>query len=131
VEVSGLLLAAQVYATRRDVLAELCAAAGSPSRETKGEIIRAAYLTLLADKRIAEEERKKLKDMAAALRISENEFQAIIEAVAPSSSEEGIWLSALSTDISFAWARLRCSSLGRAVQAQGYGALMPEIDPGF
>jgi hypothetical protein len=59
------------------------------SRETKGEIIRAAYLTLLADKRIAEEERKTVKDMAAALRISDNEFQAIIEAIAPSSGEEG------------------------------------------
>lgn len=90
VDVSGVLLAAQAYATRRDVLAELSAAAGSLSRETKGEIIRAAYLTLLADKRIAEEERKTVKDMAAALQISENEFQAIIEPIVPSSGEEGM-----------------------------------------
>ena len=90
VDVSGVLLAAQAYATRRDVLAELSAAAGSLSRETKGGIIRAAYLTLLADKRIAEEERKTVKDMAAALQISENEFQAIIEPIVPSSGEEGM-----------------------------------------
>jgi uncharacterized membrane protein YebE (DUF533 family) len=90
VDVSGVLLAAQAYATRRDVLAELSAAAGSLSRETKGEIIRAAYLTLLADKRIAEEELKTVKDMAAVLRISENEFQVIIEAIVPSSGEEGM-----------------------------------------
>jgi len=89
VDVSGVLLAVQAYATTRDVLAELSATVGSMSRETKGEIIRAAYLTLLADKRIAEEERKTVKDMAAALRISDNEFQAIIEAIAPSSGEEG------------------------------------------
>jgi len=90
VDVSGVLLAAQAYATRRDVLAELSAAAGSLSRETKGGIIRAAYLTLLADNRIAEEERKTVKDMAAALQISENEFQAIIEPIVPSSGEEGM-----------------------------------------
>jgi tellurite resistance protein len=89
VDVSGVLLAVQAYATTRDVLAEFSAAVGSMSRETKGKIIRAAYLTLLADKRIAEEERKTVKDMAATLRISENEFQAIIEAIAPSSGEEG------------------------------------------
>ena len=88
VDVSGVLLAVQAYATRRDVLAELSAAAGSMSRETKEEIIRAAYLTLLADKRIAEEECKTVKDLAAALRISENEFQAILEAIAPSSGKE-------------------------------------------
>jgi hypothetical protein len=49
------------------------------SRETKKEIIRAAYLTLLADKRIAEEERARLKDIAAALQISEIHFDAIVK----------------------------------------------------
>jgi uncharacterized membrane protein YebE (DUF533 family) len=67
VEVSGVVLAVQVYATKRDVLAELAAVAGSMSRETKEEIIRAAYLTVLADKRIAGEERERLKAIAAAL----------------------------------------------------------------
>jgi hypothetical protein len=68
VDVSGVVLAVQACATKRDVLAELSTAAGSMSRETKEEIIRAAYLTLVADKRIAGEDRKKLKDIAAALR---------------------------------------------------------------
>ena len=83
VDVSGLVLAAQAYATRRDVVAELSAAAGSMSRETKEEIIRAAYLTLLADKRIATEERKKLKNVAIALQIPEDQFDAILRAIEP------------------------------------------------
>jgi hypothetical protein len=37
VDVSGVALAVQAYATKRDVLAELSAAAGSMSRETKGK----------------------------------------------------------------------------------------------
>ncbi len=76
---SGVVLAVQTYATKRGVLAELSAAARSMSRETKEEIIRAAYLTLLADKRISGEERKKLRDIAAALQISEIHFDAIVE----------------------------------------------------
>ena len=79
VDVRGVVLAVQAYATKRDVLVELSVAAGSMSEETKEEIIRAAYLTLLADKRIAEEERNRLKDIAAALRISEIHFEAILE----------------------------------------------------
>lgn len=58
------------------------------SRETKEEIIRAAYLTLLADKRIAGEERKRLKDITAALQISEIHLDAIIEGTEPTSGEE-------------------------------------------
>ena len=53
--------------TRDGLLAELYAASPVLDRETKEEIIRAAYLTLLADGRIAAEERKKLKDIAMAL----------------------------------------------------------------
>jgi tellurite resistance protein len=87
VDVSGVVLAVQAYATKRDVLTELSAAAGSMSRETKEKIIRAAYLTLLADKRIAGEERKRLKDIAAALQISEIHFDAI-EETEPTSGEE-------------------------------------------
>ena len=79
VDVSGVARAAEAYATKRDVLAELSAAAGGMSRETKEEIIRAAYLVLLADDRIAGEERKRLKDIAAALQISEIHFGAILE----------------------------------------------------
>jgi tellurite resistance protein len=86
VDVSGVAGAAEAYATKRDVLVELSAAAGGMSPETKEEIIRAAYLVLLADDRIAGEERKKLKDIAAALQIPEIHFGAILEDLA-------IWLA--------------------------------------
>jgi tellurite resistance protein len=86
VDVSGVAGAAEAYATKRDVLAELSAAAGGMSLETKEEIIRAAYLVLLADDRIAGEERKKLKDIAAALQIPEIHFGAILEDLA-------VWLA--------------------------------------
>ncbi len=68
--------------TRDGLLAELSAAASVLDRETKEEIIRAAYLTLLADDRIAAEERKKLKDIATALRVPEIHFGAILEDLA-------------------------------------------------
>ena len=61
-----------LQASARDsLLAELSAASPVLDRETKEEIVRAAYLTLLADDRIAAEERKKLKDIAMALRVPE------------------------------------------------------------
>ena len=88
VDISGVVLAVEAYATKRDVLLELSVAAGSISRETKEEIIRAAYRTLLVDKRIAEEERKRLKDIAAALQISEIHFEAILEGAGPTPGEE-------------------------------------------
>jgi tellurite resistance protein len=78
VDASGIFRAVQAYATRRDVLAELSQVAGSMSAEVKEKIVRAAYLTLLADGRIAGEEFKTLKDIAAALQVSEPQFQAII-----------------------------------------------------
>jgi tellurite resistance protein len=68
--------------TKDELLAELTAAAPVLDRETKEEIIRAAYLTLLADGRIAAEERKKLKDIAVALRVPEIHFGAILEDLA-------------------------------------------------
>ena len=58
VDVSGVVLAVQAYATKRDVLVDFSVAAGSMSLETKEAIIRAAYLTLLADKRVAERSAK-------------------------------------------------------------------------
>ena len=67
---------------RDGLLAELHAASPVLDRETKEEIIRAAYLTLLADGRIAAEERKKLKDIAMALRVPEIHFGAILEDLA-------------------------------------------------
>jgi tellurite resistance protein len=81
VDVSGVVSAAEVYA-KRDILAELAAVSGIMSREAKEEIIRSAYLVLLADGRIAGEERKKLKDIAIALRVPEIHFGAILEDLA-------------------------------------------------
>jgi tellurite resistance protein len=79
VDAIGIFRAVQAYATRRDVLAELSQVAGSMSAEVKQKIIRAAYLTLLADGRVTGEEFKTLKDIAATLQVSEHQFQAIID----------------------------------------------------
>jgi tellurite resistance protein len=72
--------------TRGELLAEFAAAAKSLDKASKEEIVRAAYLVLLADDRIAGEERKKLKDIAAALQIPEIHFGAILEDLA-------VWLA--------------------------------------
>ena len=88
VELSGIVLAVRAYATKHDVLAELSVAAGSMSAELKEEIVRAAYLMLLADERIAGQEREKLKEIAAALQISETHLSAIVEATEPSYDNE-------------------------------------------
>jgi tellurite resistance protein len=69
-------------AVKGDLIAEFAAAAKVLDRNTKEEMIRAAYLVLLADERIAGEERKKLKDIAAALQIPEIHFGAILEDLA-------------------------------------------------
>jgi tellurite resistance protein len=87
VDVSGVVSAAEVYA-KRDILAELAAVSGIMSREAKEEIIRSAYLVLLADGRIAGEERKKLKDIAIALRVPEIHFGAILEDLAISLAQQ-------------------------------------------
>jgi tellurite resistance protein len=69
-----------------DTFGEFVAAAKVLDQNSKEEVIRAAYLVLLADNRIAGEERKKLKDIAAALQIPEIHFSAILEDLA-------IWLA--------------------------------------
>jgi tellurite resistance protein len=71
-----------------DAIAEFAAASKILDLSTKEEMIRAAYLVLLADDRIAGEERKKLKDIAAALQIPEIHFGAILEDLA-------LWLAKL------------------------------------
>jgi uncharacterized membrane protein YebE (DUF533 family) len=81
------ITAAAAANRRDDLLARLAAAAGNLDEETKEEIIRASYLVLLADDRVAGEERKKLKDIAAALKVPEIHFGAILEDLA-------IWLAA-------------------------------------
>lgn len=65
-----------------DLFAEFAAASKELDQGTKEDMIRAAYLVLLADDRIAGEERKKLKDIAAALQIPEIHFGAILEDLA-------------------------------------------------
>jgi tellurite resistance protein len=69
-----------------DVFAHFAAAAKRLDQPTKEGMIRAAYLVLLADDRIAGEERKKLRDIADALQIPEIHFGAILEDLA-------IWLA--------------------------------------
>ena len=78
VDVSGVMMAVQAYATKRDALVELAAAAWSMNPDTKEAIIRAAYSTLLADERISDGERKTLDAIAAALHIPETDLEAIL-----------------------------------------------------
>ncbi len=85
VDASGVILAVQAYATKRDVLAELAVAAGSMSRETKEEIIQAAYRMLLADEYVAKEELKRIREIATVLGISESHLEAIMAATKPPS----------------------------------------------
>lgn len=66
------------------MLAQLAAAAPDLDRAAKEEIVRAAYLVLLADNRISGEERKTLKDIATALGIPEIHCGAILEDLAVS-----------------------------------------------
>src|SRR5262245_6497990 len=70
-------------------LAEFAAAAKTLDNGVKEEVIKCAYRVLLADNRIAGEERKKLKDIAAALRVSEIHFCAILEDLADELAQQG------------------------------------------
>lgn len=67
---------------RGDMLGQIAAAGHTLDQDTKEEMLRAAYLVLLADDRIAGEERKKLQDLAVALKIPEIHFGAILEDLA-------------------------------------------------
>jgi len=72
-----------------DMLAQFAAVSSVLDRNAKEEIIRAAYLVLLADRRISGEERKTLKDIAMALKISEIHFGTILEDLAVSLENKG------------------------------------------
>ena len=54
--------------------------------KSREALMRAAYLVLMSDHRIAARERKKLKDYAAALEISEIHLNAILEGLQPPGS---------------------------------------------
>ncbi len=71
---------------KEDVLTQFAAASKALPQDTKDEMIRAAYLVLLADDQIAGQERKKLQDLAHALQVPEIHFGAILEDLA-------IWLA--------------------------------------
>lgn len=60
----------------RDSLADI---ALSLDHTTKDEILCAAYRVLLADDRVAGEERKELHDLAKALKVSEIHLSALLE----------------------------------------------------
>ena len=51
-------------------------------RATKDNILKASYLTLIADGEITAEEHKELRDFARALRIEEVHFSAVMEDLA-------------------------------------------------
>lgn len=72
--------------SKGNLLTEFSEAGKLLDQGTKEEIVRSAYLVLLADNRIAGEERKKLQDISAALRIPEIHFGAILEDLA-------VWLA--------------------------------------
>jgi tellurite resistance protein len=80
--------AAEAFA-KCDTLAEFAAAAKTLDNGVKEEVIKSAYRVLLADNRIAGEERKKLKDIAAALSVSEIHFCAILEDLADELAQQG------------------------------------------
>lgn len=70
-----------------DILDVLRALASSLDLTTKDEILCAAYRVLLADDRVAAEERKELHDMARALHVSEIHLSAVLEELAASLHE--------------------------------------------
>jgi uncharacterized membrane protein YebE (DUF533 family) len=78
---------AEAIRSEGDFLVHLGAASKGFGTHAKEEIIRAAYLVLLADGQIAGAERKTLQDIAAALRVPEIHFGAILEDLA-------IWMAA-------------------------------------
>jgi len=65
--------------TKINVRDELAAAAPGLEKSEKEEIVCAAYRVLLADNRVAGEERKNLHDIAKALNISEIHLGAMLE----------------------------------------------------
>jgi uncharacterized membrane protein YebE (DUF533 family) len=67
-----------------NILDSLATLAPSLDLTTKDESLCAAYRVLLADDRVAGEERKELHDMARALHVSEIHLSALLEALAAS-----------------------------------------------
>jgi tellurite resistance protein len=75
-------VASEAEAAGGDMVTNFAAAGDTLDKETKEEMIRAAYLVLLADDKIAGQERKRLQDLSVALKIPEIHFGAILEDLA-------------------------------------------------
>jgi tellurite resistance protein len=72
--------AAKAWNTQdRDIMADLRGAGGNLSDFDAQAIVQAAYLVLLADGRVEAQEKKKLRDIAKALKMPEVELAAILE----------------------------------------------------
>jgi uncharacterized membrane protein YebE (DUF533 family) len=74
--------AAEANSKGDDILGALRRASAQLSTPTKEEIIQGVYLVLLADEAIAGEERKRLKDIANSLGVTEIHLGTILEDLA-------------------------------------------------
>lgn len=82
VSVSDVAKAARMLqANSASLSTALSAASAAMDRTTKESLLRASYLELLADGRVAARERKKLQDFAGALKIPEIHLSVILEDV--------------------------------------------------
>jgi uncharacterized membrane protein YebE (DUF533 family) len=77
VDVGGVVSAVQRYA-RRDVANDLSSVAGSFSAEAKAAILQGAYRTLACNNHVSQAERDALERVAAALRLTDSEREAIL-----------------------------------------------------
>ncbi|MEJ2518564.1 MAG: hypothetical protein P8Y82_11570 [Methyloceanibacter sp.] len=77
VDVGGVVSAVQRYA-RRDVANDLSSVAGSFSAEAKAAILQGAYRTLACNNHVSQAERHALERVAAALRLTDSEREAIL-----------------------------------------------------
>lgn len=82
VSVSDVAKAARMLqANSASLSTALSAASAAMDRTTKESLLRASYLVLLADGRVAARERKKLQDFAGALKVPEIHLSVILEDV--------------------------------------------------
>ena len=86
VDVSGVMSAVQVYA-RKDVAEDLAGVAGGFSQEAKAAIMYGAYRTLAANDHVSPAEREALERIAAALRLTGSELEAILAQADDASNE--------------------------------------------
>lgn len=73
--------AEKLRASSDSLVSVLSEANATMEKGVKEALVRASYLVLLADGRVASRERKKLQDFASALKISEIHLSVILEDV--------------------------------------------------